>query len=105
MGTFSGLRLPTVGHIDGFSLSTQLLLILITITNNINHYYQKIYRYVLFILSFWVKSIQTWQNWSVWPKFGSPGPLMRPIIHQRVMLEGLESPKRPHKLDYQKMYQ
>ena len=24
------------------------------------------------------------------------GPLMRPIIHQQVMLEGLESPKRLH---------
>ena len=25
-------------------------------------------------------------------------PLIRPIIHQRVWLEGPESPKRPHKL-------
>ena len=25
-------------------------------------------------------------------------PLIRPIIHQRVMLEGQESPKSPHKL-------
>ena len=25
-------------------------------------------------------------------------PLLRPIIHQRVMLEGPESPKSPHKL-------
>ena len=25
-------------------------------------------------------------------------PLIRPLIHQRVMLEGLESPKSPHKL-------
>ena len=25
-------------------------------------------------------------------------PLIRPIIHQRVMLEGPESPKSPHKL-------
>ena len=26
------------------------------------------------------------------------GPLLRPIIHQQVMLEGSESPKSPHKL-------
>ena len=26
------------------------------------------------------------------------GPLLRPIIHQQVMLEGPESPKSPHKL-------
>ena len=26
------------------------------------------------------------------------GPLIRPIIYQRVMLEGSESPKIPHKL-------
>ena len=31
------------------------------------------------------------QIWTCWP-------LIRPIIHQRIMLEGPESPKRPHKL-------
>ena len=37
------------------------------------------------------KLVNLAQNWTFMP-------LIRPIIHQRVMLEGPESPKSPHKL-------
>ena len=37
------------------------------------------------------KLVNLAQIWTCWP-------LIRPIIHQRVMLEGPESPKSPHKL-------
>ena len=37
------------------------------------------------------KLVNLAQNWTF-------RPLIRPIIHQRVMLEGPESPRSPHKL-------
>ena len=37
------------------------------------------------------KHVNLAQNWTF-------RPLIRPIIHQRVMLEGSESPQSPHKL-------